>query len=184
MYVYSAYNGSEEIAMVVDGSPVGPLGRLFIVPQDEVVEVPDIAGNELIRHKGYLGVVKVTLIKSKTELRFDLEKARQESLAIIEASDRRRFEAYVDGVVTDRTSKGKIPKPTPPALLDVMHRRGYTLEAYGIRTVGSQEQDKDSKISNLQNQLDEMKALLRSAMAGSIRTEPEESEEHKKNRKN
>jgi hypothetical protein len=176
MYLYSSYAGTEEIAMVVDGSPVGPLGRLFIVPQDEVVEVPEIAGNELIRHKGYLGVVKVELIKSKTELKFNLAKAREESAHLIEVADRRRFESYVEGVVKDRTSKGKPAGATPPAILDVMKRGNYKLEDYGIRPVGVREQEASNEVSALRAQVDELKKLLHDAISNTIRSEPKEKQ--------
>lgn len=150
MYVFTGYDGKEVVAMVVDGAPPGPLGRLFVVPPNEVVEVPDIAGNELIHHKGYLGVVRVNVIKSKTGIEYDIEQAVRDSSAAIEEADLRRWEQYVASLIEDRVSKQKAVPPPPQSMREIMARRGWTLESYGIKPMGTAEQNQSAAMTALQ----------------------------------
>src|SRR5277367_1717512 len=159
-FVYSAYPGPHIVAMVVDGAPVGDNGRLFIVPPEEVVEMNDIAAKELISKMAHYGVVEVQTKRTKTSLDFDIESAREASLALIEVNDKLRFEGFIEGQVTDRTGRGKVAQAPPPEVREIMRRRGYTLEAYGLNVVGQQEKKHTDRELELQKELDDIKNLL------------------------
>jgi hypothetical protein len=160
MFVYTMYPGPHVVAMVVDGAPVGENGRLFIVPPEEVVEVNDIAGRELISKMPHYGVVEVHTKRTKTSMEFLLDDAREASDRLIEVHDKLRFEGFIDGQVTDRTSKGKVSQAPPPEIREIMHRRNYTLEAYGLNAVGQKEQKHTDREKELQHELDDIKRLL------------------------
>lgn len=170
MFVYSEYEGPVKVAMTVDGAPPGPLGRLFIVPSKEVVEVPDIAGRALIEHLAYLGVVKVDTIKTRAGLEFDIKKAEGESATLLETSDRIRFQEFVMSTIQDQVSRGKVVPPPSAGILDIMTRRGYKLDDYGIKPMGTEEakravESNHAEVAALKVEIDSLRDMIR-GMAG------------------
>lgn len=176
MFIYSAYMGSAIVAMVVNGAPPGPLGRLFVCPPNEVTEVPDIAGREMIIHLSHYGVVAVKTTKTRQGIEFDEMTAKSESLQILEGEDRNRFMTYINSAIEDRVSKGKIVPPPPPGMVDIMHRRGWKVEDYGIRPIGMEPAKPGAttdEVGELRNRLSAMEAntlrltkLLEDALGG------------------
>jgi hypothetical protein len=167
-FVYTAYDGPDIVAMTVDGAPPGPLGRLFIVPPDEVTEMPEVAVRELTRHLSYYGVVEVKTIKQKYSIDFDIPNARIESLALIEQMDKMRFEMYVNDVITDRVSKNKIVPPPPPQIKQIMNRRGWNLEAYGIKPMGALEDKRDEALAAANMKILQLERLIKQALGRDV----------------
>jgi len=140
------FTAMDPVETVVDGAPPGPRGRLFIVPVNKPTKVPHEAGRFILDHLGYTGVVRVNEEETLDEegnvigLSYDVETARQESLAKGKEHDEIRFRRFVADMMADYVSrkdgKSLAPPPPPDVILRVIERRGYKLQDYGIKPVG------------------------------------------------
>jgi hypothetical protein len=155
------YSAGDKVECVVDGAPVGPNGRLFIINTNKPQQVPYEAGRFILEHLSYTGVVRVNEKETDTGIEYDIDGAKAESLALLEVMDRTRFNQYVAGVVQDYVQNGKpVPQPAP-SIMAIIERRGYDLKRFGIVPIGWEEPVKDDpRIADLQNQLAQMRALL------------------------
>jgi len=162
-YVY-LYTVGERCEAVVDGAPVGPLGRLFIVEPNKAVRVPWAAAEWISRHMSYTGVVMVNEVEKRddqgevTGTQLDIDKAKTESAALLEDSDRRRWRDYVQYVIDDKLNNKRVVPPPPDSIRHIMERRGYRLEDFGISIPGAMTPAAESRAAeNAQN--DQIKIL-------------------------
>lgn len=133
-YIYTVNEAGSE--MVVDSAPPGPRGRLFIIPPDEVVEVPEVVAKEMCLHHAYDGIVRVDQIRTRLGITFDIEKAKEESAALLAAQDQTRWLRWVNDCVEDYIKRSKPVPPPPVSILALIKRRGYKPEDYGIVPIG------------------------------------------------
>src|SRR6266852_2404952 len=95
------YTAGDKVEAVVDGAPVGPMGRLFIVEPNDPAEVPWEAGRFILEHLGYTGVVKVDEIVTidakgrRTGIEYDTDKAHQESEQKLLMFDQQIWQQFV-----------------------------------------------------------------------------------------
>jgi hypothetical protein len=154
------YSATDEVHAVVDGAPVGPMGRLYSIPVGEAVEVPDEVARFILDHLGYTGVVLVEETKTKTGVEYGVEDAHEASLKKLEASDLMRFQTYVSACVEDYVKRSK-PVPAPPeSILRIIERRGYDLRRFGIIPIGWEEPQKDARVKQLEDQVAALTKLV------------------------
>lgn len=146
------YSAIEKVAAVVDGAPVGKLGRLFIVEPEKPVKVPYEAGRFILEHYAYLGVVRVEETETETGITYHVDEAKKESLKLTAEMDDKRFSQYVSDVVTDYLNQKKPAPRTPDVIQKIIARRGYDLKRYGIFPLGEQESGNIAKISALESE--------------------------------
>lgn len=159
------YSEAERVECVVDGAPPAENGRLFIIEPGKPKKVPHEAARFILDHLGYTGVVRVDVVDSDTGSKYDLVKAKQESLAKLEAADDMRFKAWLSGVIEDYVKRSK-PVPQPDeAIMRIITRRGYDLKKYGIVPIGWAEDESKSEIAALQKKVDGLMAALKAAQA-------------------
>jgi hypothetical protein len=146
------FTAGDRVEAVVDGAPAGPNGRLFIIEPNKAHKVPYEAGRFILEHLPYTGVVRVEETESDTGTTYDIEKAKQESLALLAQEDKRRFDQYVRDCVSDYIANPKGAKPVPAPsgpILAIIKRRGYDLKSYGIVPLGWETPDKDGGVTAL-----------------------------------
>ncbi len=146
MVLYSAVN---RVEAVVDGAPVGPNGRLFIIEKGKAMKLPYEAGRFILDHLAYKGVVRVDEQETETGVSYDMEKAKEESLALTATEDDKRFQRYIQDVVTDYLNQKKPAPQTPRAIQEIIDRRGYDLTKYGIFPLGQKETENQQKLAAL-----------------------------------
>ena len=146
MVLYSAVN---RVEAVVDGAPVGPNGRLFIIEKGKAMKLPYEAGRFILDHLAYKGVVRVDEQETETGVSYDMEKAKEESLALTATEDDKRFQRYIQDVVTDYLNHKKPAPQTPAAIQEIIDRRGYDLTKYGIFPLGQKETENQQKLAAL-----------------------------------
>jgi hypothetical protein len=130
------YTATDEVRAVVDGARPGANGRLFIVPPGKPTKVPFEAGRFILEHLGYTGVVRVEEQETETGVTWDVDKAKEESLAKSEEQDTKRLSQFVSDMVTDFVQRNK-PVPAPPeSIMRIIERRKFDLKKYGIRPIG------------------------------------------------
>lgn len=147
MVLYSAVN---RVEAVVDGAPVGPTGRLFVVEKGKAMKVPFEAGRFILDHMSYKGVVRVDEVETDQGVTYDIEKARQESLELTEREDDKRFQQYVSDVVADYLNQKKPAPRTPDSIAEIINRRGYDLTKYGIFPLGQKETEQLNRMKELE----------------------------------
>src|SRR5579864_3413158 len=106
------YSEAERVEAVVDGAPPQENGRLFIVEPGKPKKVPYEAARFILDHLGYTGVVRVDVVESDAGTKYDLVKAKAESLAKLEKADDMRFKVWLSGVIEDYVKRSK-PVPQP-----------------------------------------------------------------------
>jgi hypothetical protein len=193
------YTAMEKVECVVDGAPPGPNGRLFIVEVDDPTEVPYEAARFMLEHMTHTGVVRVDEIietdarGKRTGVRYNVEKARAESMELGRQSDEMRWQRFISDMMEDyvsrRDGKNKVVPPPPAPILRIIERRGYKLSDYGINPVGFQDptmvanqaiKDENSllrqQMAKLQDQMAELLAMRRgdNANANIQETDPNE----------
>ena len=147
------YSEVERVEVVVDGAPPGPNGRLFTVEPKKATKVPYEAGRFILDHLGYTGAVRVEVQESDTGTKYDIPKAKAESLAKLERGDEIRFKGWLNGVITDYVKQNK-PVPAPEgAILDIINRRSYNLKQYGVTPIGWGEKAADAEKEALKAQV-------------------------------
>lgn len=175
--LFSAIN---RVEAVVDGAPVGPRGRLYIVEPGKPQRVPYEAARFILEHYVYTGVVKVDETETESGISYDLPKAKAESLKLTEEQDHERFMRYVEHVVTDYLNQKKPAPRTPPAIQELINRRGYDLKQYGIFPLGEKESEqlakmkaleddnkaKDESLIKLQAQVEQLSKMMATMQAG------------------
>lgn len=130
------YTATDEVRTVVDGARPGPNGRLFIVPPGKAIKVPYEAGRFILEHLGYTGVVRVQETETESGVTWDVERAKEESLAKSEEEDNKRLAQFVSDMVTDFVQRNK-PVPSPPeSIMRIIERRHFDLKRFGIRPIG------------------------------------------------
>jgi len=161
------FTAGDKVECVVDGAPVGPNGRLFIINPNKPQQVPYEAGRFILEHLAYTGVVRVNEKETDTGIEYDIDGAKKESLALLEQMDRARFDQYCNSAVEDYIANPKGSKPVPqpsPAIMAIIERRGWQkiLKARGIVPLGWDEPQADNSavITDLQNQLAQLRAQL------------------------
>lgn len=160
------YTEAEEVGAVVDGAPPGPLGRLFVVPVGKATRVPHEAGRFILDHLGYTGVVRVEVTESDTGTKYNIAKAKQESMDKLKLADEMRFKQWLTGVIEDYVKRSK-PVPEPDeGMMKVIQRRGYDLKQYGIVPIGWAEKGANAELQQLKDQV----ALLTAALAAKAPT--------------
>lgn len=140
------YTAGDRVEAVVDGAPVGPNGRLFVVDVNDPTEVPWEAGRFMLEHLGYTGVVRVDEIDVRDEkgrrtgTEYDIEKAHAESEAKLLAYDQLIWQQFISDMMEDyvsrRDGKNKAVPPPPARINRIIQRRGYKLLDYGIKPIG------------------------------------------------
>lgn len=156
------YTAKEDgTAMVVDGAPPGPLGRLFKIPGLSVVEVPEEAAVQLCLHRAYDGVVRVTSIRSRTGTTFDVEKAHAESVELLKKQDDLRWARWVNDSVEDYIKRSKPVPPPPKPIIEIIKRRGFKPENFGIVPIGWAKVETEESKQLKQENLDLKRALER-----------------------
>lgn len=140
------YTAGDRVEAVVDGAPVGPNGRLFVVDVNDPTEVPWEAGRFMLEHLGYTGVVRVDEIDVRDErgrrtgTEYDIEKAQAESEAKLLAYDQLIWQQFISDMMEDyvsrRDGKNKAVPPPPERISRIIKRRGYKLLDYGIEPIG------------------------------------------------
>jgi hypothetical protein len=154
------YSESERVECVVDGAPPGENGRLFIIEPGKPKKVPHEAARFILDHLGYTGVVRVDVAESDTGTKYDLAKAKAESLAKLVQADDLRFKAWLSGVIEDYVKRSK-PVPAPDdTIMRIITRRGYDLKKYGIVPIGWAEADKVDEIAVLREQVAKLTKAL------------------------
>jgi hypothetical protein len=157
------YSESERVEAVVDGAPPQENGRLFIVEPGKPKKVPYEAARFMLDHLGYTGVVRVDVVESDSGTKYDLTKAKVESLAKLKTADEMRFKAWLSGVIEDYVKRSK-PVPVPDdAIMRVIQRRGYDLKAYGIVPIGWAEDSSKTEIQQLRKQVEDLMAALKAS---------------------
>lgn len=157
------YSEAERVECVVDGAPPAENGRLFIVEPGKPKKVPHEAARFILDHLGYTGVVRVDVVESDTGTKYDLVKAKRESLAKLEAADDLRFKAWLSGIVEDFVKRSK-PVPQPDdAIMRIIERRKYDLKKYGIVPIGWAEDESKSEVAQLKKQVEDLMTALRAA---------------------
>lgn len=181
------YTATDKVECVVDGAPVGPMGRLFIIEPGKAKKVPFEAGRFILEHLAYTGVVRVQETETDSGIEYDIEGAKQESLALSELMDKQRFQRYMDGVIEDFVRKNK-PVPQPdPATMRIIERRGYDLKKYGIKPIGwedpeamaaervrkleAENREKDDALAKMQAQLADLATIVAGMEQGKKRKE-------------
>jgi hypothetical protein len=158
------YTAGDRVECVVDGAPVGPNGRLFIINPNKPQQVPYEAGRFILEHLAYTGVVRVNEHETDTGIEYDIEGAKKESLALLEAMDRQRYDQFCRDCVTDYIANPNGAKPVPqpsPAIMAILQRRGWDLKSRGIVPIGWEEPKRDDpRVEDLQNQLVQLRAQL------------------------
>lgn len=140
------YTAGDKVEAVVDGAPVGPNGRLYVVEPNDPTEVPWEAGRFILEHLGYTGVVAVDVLETRNErnkltgTEYDVEKAHAESEIKLEQSDQIIWRQFISDMMEDyvsrRDGKNKVVPPPPERINRIIKRRGYKLIDYGIKPVG------------------------------------------------
>jgi hypothetical protein len=132
------YTAGDVVNAVVDGSPVGPTGRLFTVNPNVPAKVPYEAGRFILDHLAYTGVVRVneSLKEDGSGTKYDIDTAKEESLEKFKESDERRWRDYVTYCIDDKVNQKRAVPSTPDSIRAIMERRGYRLSDYGINPVG------------------------------------------------
>lgn len=155
------YSESERVECVVDGAPPSAEnGRLFIVEPRKPKKVPYEAARFILDHLGYTGVVRVDVIESDSGTKYDLAKAKAESLAKLVAADDLRFRAWLSGVIEDYVKRSK-PVPAPEdSIQRIIDRRKYDLKKYGIVPIGWAESEKVDEIAVLREQVARLTNML------------------------
>ena len=154
------YSEAERVEVVVDGAPPQENGRLFIVEPGKPKKVPYEAARFILEHLGYTGVVKVDVIESEGGTKYDLAKAKADSMAKLVQADDLRFKAWISGVIEDYVKRSK-PVPAPEgAILRIIERRKYDLKKYGIVPIGWAEADKIDEVAELRAQVARLAAAL------------------------
>ena len=128
----------EGFSTVVDGAPVGPNGRLYVIPKGKPIKVPFEVGRHLLEDQRFpfIDVVRVREEETETGILYDIDAAKQESAERLREADDAGFNQFVSGAIEDYVKRNK-PVPQPPAkILRIMERRGYKLEDYGIHPIG------------------------------------------------
>jgi len=162
------YSAIERIAAVVDGARPGPMGRLFIVEPEKPVKMSYEAGRFILEHYAYAGVVRVDEEEAESGIRYNVEKARAESLALTEIEDDKRFHQYVSDIVIDYLNQKKPAPRTPDVIQKLIARRGYDLKKYGIFPLGERESANMDKLAALEKEnkeKDEQLVKLQQQMA-------------------
>jgi hypothetical protein len=158
------YSESERVECVVDGAPPQENGRLFIVEPGKPKKVPYEAARFMLDHLSYTGVVRVDVIESEDGTKYDLPKAKAESLAKLKEMDDLRFRRWLSGVIEDYVKRSK-PVPSPEESIQrIIDRRGYDLKKYGIVPVGWAETEKIDEIAVLREQVARLTTALNATM--------------------
>lgn len=155
------FTAGDPVECVVDGAPPGPNGRLFQIKPNKPQQVPYEAGRFILEHLAYTGVVRVREKQTDTGVEYDIDGAKEDSLALLAAMDQKIFNDYVSGVVTDYIQQKKpVPQPAP-RVLAIIKRRGYDLKRFGIIPIGWEEPQKDDpRIADLTRQLAQLREQL------------------------
>src|SRR5215469_16454901 len=92
---------TEGFAAVVDGAPPGLHGRLYKIPAGKPIKVPYEVGRYLLDSNAfpYVDIVRVTETETETGITYDIEGAKAESLARLDAADDLAFKSYVSAAV-------------------------------------------------------------------------------------
>lgn len=130
------FTATDQVEAVVDGARPGPRGRLFIVPPGKPTKVPYEAGRFILEHLGYTGVVRVAESETETGVTWDVDAAREESLAKSEEQDSKRLAQFVSDMVTDFVQRNKPVPPPPDSIMRIIERRKFDLKRFGIRPIG------------------------------------------------
>lgn len=151
------YSESEPISIVVDGAPPtyehGHYGRQFNIPAKKPTKVPYEAGRFILDHLGYTGVVRVEVTESDTGTKYDVAKAKQESIDKLKDGDELRFKFWLSGVIEDYVKRSKpVPKPDD-TIMRIIERRGYDLRQYGIVPIGWREAESQKESEALHAQI-------------------------------
>lgn len=155
--VYSAAFGWQG---VVDGAPPVNGSRLFTIEPQKAKKVPFEVWRFIDQHNPYSDVVAVSQVESDSGVTYDIEGARQESMAKGEAADLAAFKAYISAAVEDFVKRNK-PVPQPPDnIMAIIERRGYDLKKFGIVPIGWEEPEKDARVAQLEQQMQQLKDQL------------------------
>lgn len=181
-YVYTA--NREGSAMVVDGAPPGPLGRLFVIPYDEVVEVPEEVARQMTEHRAYDGVVRVGVTRTRTGTSFEVEPAKAASLELIEKQDRIFWSRWVNDSVEDYIKRSKPVPPPSQRILAIIKRRGWKPEDYGIVPIGWAKPGL-AELQEAQKEKAELMDIIKglSARLNALEAAPGDEEEEKKRKR-
>jgi hypothetical protein len=153
------FTAGDRVEAVVDGAPVGPRGRLYVVEPNKPTKVPYEAGRFILEHLGYTGVVRVNETETDTGVSYDIESAKAESLTKLEAEDKAAFKRYISDAVEDFVKRNK-PVPQPDErILKIIQRRGYDLKQFGIVPIGWATPE-DDKVVAMQSENAELKKSL------------------------
>src|SRR5882672_2948122 len=101
------YTAGDKVEAVVDGAPIGPNGRLFVVEPLDPTEVPWEAGRFILEHLGYTGVVMVDVLETRnargqlTGTEYDTEKAHTESEEKLLLFDQQIWQQFVSDMMED-----------------------------------------------------------------------------------
>jgi hypothetical protein len=171
------YTAGDRVECVVDGAPVGPNGRLFIVEPEDPTEVPWEAGRFMLEHLGYTGVVRVDVIETRnarghlTGTEYDVEKAHAESVEKSRLADQTIWQQYISDMMEDyvarRDGKNKAVPPPPRRITRIIERRGYKLADYGIKPIGFEDpvdvktREMESENKTLKAQMAELQAQMK-----------------------
>ncbi len=161
------YTAQDKVEAVVDGAPPGDNGRLFTVEPNEPTEVPWLAGEFILNHLAYTGVVRVNerpVLNTKGKkvgVEYDVDGAHTASLKLGKEQDAIIWQRYIsdtmDDYVSRRDGKSKaVPEP-PERIKRIMARRGYKLSDYGIKAQGFE----DPGVVAHEQMVDENTALKR-----------------------
>jgi hypothetical protein len=154
-------------AAVVDGAPPGINGRLYKIPAGKPIKVPFEVGRHLLNMDQfpYLDVVRVSETETEAGITYDTEGAKQASLERSSQADDMMFKRYVSDCVEDFVKKNKpVPQPSD-RILQILKRRAYRLEDYGIFPIGWK-RPVDEQVAGLQSQLKEMQDKMAQFQSG------------------
>ena len=176
--IFLLHVDSEAATALVDG-------RLFVIPPNELFEVPEIRGTDcnnngpmeyvitdkqvaqkLIAHCWYHGVVEVPMTRTKGGVTSDIETARKVARQALETAEDTILTQYVEAQQERviRENKPAIPPSAP--LIKIIEKRGINLKKeFNIDPPGynvAQHRDRDAEMDVLRKQVEELTALLTS----------------------
>jgi hypothetical protein len=154
------------------GAPPGPEGFNWTIEPGKPVRIPYEAARLAREIYGESGLVEVDVREDKDKAgsvigtRYDLDKARKESIEKLRVGDEARFKRWLSGVIEDYVKRSKPVPPPDEAISRVIARRRYDLKKYGIVPIGWGEAARDTELESLKAQLAELQAKLKEKKYG------------------
>lgn len=130
------YSAEERVAILSYAGSPGETGWLRIVEPEEPTEFEAVVAEDILKHTEYLGLVEVEVIKTKKGTEYNLEKAEEDSKALLATTDEKRLMTWVQDMVDDYIKRNKPVPPPSEAIVRVMQRRNFDPQRFGITPFG------------------------------------------------